>query len=109
VDRKEKKEQERREKAMAEIAETWTLVSKNFDWQDEANCVGLGDLFFFDRGSPAKKIETARGICKACKVSKQCLKFALDNRFEYGIWGGKTPKERMLMLGIHSWSNDAPH
>lgn len=90
---------------MSELLDTWAMLNRNFEWQDDANCKGLGDLFFFERGANGNKIATAKAICNACKVKGDCLEFALENKFEYGIWGGKTPKERMLMSGIHSWDD----
>lgn len=103
--KKEQQEKARREALMAEILNSWAMINRNFEWQDDANCKGLNDLFFFDRGANQKKIQTAKKICGACKVKGECLEFALENKFEYGIWGGKTPNERLLMSGLHSWND----
>lgn len=107
--KKDSEEKARREAIMSELLDTWSMVNRNFEWQDNANCKGLSDLFFFERGANAKKIQTAKGVCGACKVRQDCLDFAIENNFEYGIWGGKTPKERMLMMGIHSWNDNDNH
>ena len=93
---------------MAELLNSWSLVSKNFEWQDNAACRGQGELFFFERGNNTKNTIMAKEICNSCPVRKDCLDFAITNRFEYGIWGGKTPKERLLILGIHSWNDNDP-
>ncbi len=92
-----------REKAMSELLEAWSLRSQKFDWQHKANCKGNGDVFFFERGYSGDKIAKAKALCSKCKVKKDCLDFALENRMEYGIWGGKTSNERLMHLGIHSW------
>ncbi|MFM8302673.1 MAG: WhiB family transcriptional regulator [Actinomycetota bacterium] len=39
-------------------------------------------------------METARRICTACHVSRECLEFALATNQEAGIWGGTTEEER---------------
>lgn len=40
------------------------------------------------------QVEYAKSLCASCDVVEQCLQFALDNKIEYGIWGGTTPEER---------------
>lgn len=42
-----------------------------------------------------------------CKVRLECLSDALDNRVEFGVWGGMTERERRALLRrrpeIGSW------
>lgn len=38
--------------------------------------------------------EKAKVICRMCPVQAGCLKFAQDNKEEFGIWGGLDEKER---------------
>lgn len=40
----------------------------------------------------------ARKLCGKCPVAQQCLDYALANREEFGMWGGKSPKERFDIL-----------
>jgi len=51
----------------------------------------------------------ARLLCSGCPVRLECLSEALDNRIEWGIWGGMTERERRLLLRQHpdvtSWSS----
>ena len=85
--------------ARVEIVETWSLLNKHFDWMDGAECVGMTDVFFIEnRGYAKDKINQAKAICNKCNVRTKCLEFALDNRMEYGIWGGKTAIERDRIL-----------
>jgi hypothetical protein len=94
----------KKEEAKMEILSTWNLKSRDFEWQDDAACVGVKDIFFCDdKGSPKKRYEEAKAICGGCKVKGKCLKFANDNEFGYGVWGGKTPSERLKMLGLKRW------
>ena len=49
----------------------------------------------------------ARLLCAGCPVRSECLAEALDNRIEWGVWGGMTERERRLLLrqraDISSW------
>ena len=62
-------------------------------WMLDALCtqVDVGDLFFPEKGgstAPAKR------ICAACAVREECLRDALTNGYDDGIWGGLSPEER---------------
>ena len=49
----------------------------------------------------------AKVVCATCPVRTECLADALDNRVEYGVWGGMTERERRALLrkrpDVHSW------
>lgn len=53
------------------------------------------DLFF-----PMTKEDTERAlaVCATCPVVAECLEYALEARERYGIWGGKTDKQRRRLL-----------
>lgn len=36
----------------------------------------------------------ARVICDTCPVRAQCLNYALEHGERFGMWGGRTPRER---------------
>lgn len=59
----------------------------------------------FPEGADQKR---ARTVCFGCPVRFQCLAEALDNRIEWGVWGGMTERERRQLLrqrsDIESWS-----
>lgn len=44
-----------------------------------------------------------------CPVRTECLAEALDNRIEFGVWGGMTERERRSLLrrrpDVRSWQN----
>ena len=50
----------------------------------------------------------AKAICKGCPVLAECLADALDNRTEFGVWGGMTERERRALLrrrpDVRSWA-----
>jgi WhiB family redox-sensing transcriptional regulator len=49
----------------------------------------------------------AKLICAGCLVRIECLADALDNRTEFGVWGGMTERERRALLRrrpeVRSW------
>lgn len=38
--------------------------------------------------------EYAKEFCNRCKVRAECEDYAVSNRIDFGIWGGKTEDER---------------
>ncbi|GAA4919290.1 WhiB family transcriptional regulator [Streptomonospora salina] len=50
----------------------------------------------------------AKLICRGCPVRTECLADALDNRIEFGVWGGMTERERRALLrrrpDVTSWA-----
>lgn len=43
----------------------------------------------------------ARQVCGDCVVRLECLVDALDSRVPFGVWGGKTERERRALLRRH--------
>lgn len=79
--------------SLAEVSE-WTL---------QAKCRDMADALF-PEGKDQKR---ARTVCMGCPVRSECLAEALDNRIEWGVWGGMTERERRHLLrtrpDISSW------
>ena len=63
-------------------------------WSALAKCRGTEDILFCE-GAEQKR---ARLFCTGCPVRRECLAEALDNRIEWGIWGGMTERERRSLL-----------
>jgi WhiB family redox-sensing transcriptional regulator len=80
-----------------------TAVQRD-DWTMRAKCRGMEDALFPE----ASDQKRARLLCSGCPVRFECLSEALDNRIEWGIWGGMTERERRLLLrqrpDVTSWS-----
>jgi WhiB family redox-sensing transcriptional regulator len=68
------------------------------DWTLRAKCRGLEDALFPE----ASEQKRARGVCAGCPVRSECLAEALDNRIEWGVWGGMTERERRQLLRRHT-------
>lgn len=73
------------------------------DWTLRAKCRGMEDALFPDAADQKR----ARLLCSGCPVQPECLAEALDNRIEWGVWGGMTERERRLLLrqrsDVSSW------
>jgi WhiB family redox-sensing transcriptional regulator len=73
------------------------------DWTMRAKCRGMQDALFPE----ASDQKRARLVCSGCPVRFECLAEALDNRIEWGVWGGMTERERRLLLrqrsDVTSW------
>ncbi|WP_051681753.1 WhiB family transcriptional regulator [Cellulomonas sp. HZM] len=52
----------------------------------------------------------ARSVCMGCQVRLECLADALDNRMNFGVWGGMTERERRQLLRrrpeVSSWRSE---
>ena len=73
------------------------------DWTMRAKCRGMEDALFPE----ASDQKRAKLVCSGCPVRYECLAEALDNRIEWGVWGGMTERERRLLLrqrsDVTSW------
>lgn len=43
------------------------------------------------------RIKSAKEVCLACPERHPCLEWALNTNQAYGIWGGKTERERKVI------------
>ena len=69
-------------------------VDAGDNWAAYALCA-TKPVDLFVRGAAQNK---AKSVCTACPVRAQCLAEALDNRIEWGVWGGMTERERRALL-----------
>jgi len=85
--------------------EETVMVVRDQDWTSLAKCRGTNNDMF---GDPHDQ-KRARLLCVGCPVRFECLAEALDNRIEWGVWGGLTERERRLLLrqraDISSWKS----
>lgn len=79
--------------------------SRETDWASEALCQTRDPDELFVRGADQRR---AAVICRGCPVMHQCGAEALDNKVEFGVWGGMTERQRRAILKRHpevvSWS-----
>src|SRR5262249_6496539 len=74
------------------------------DWTARAACKDTDPDELFVQGAAQNR---AKLICRGCVVRTECLADALDNRIEFGVWGGMTERERRALLrrrpDVTSW------
>ncbi len=69
-----------------------TKLLQPLEWQTYARCTEVDpEIFFPERGGSSK---AARAVCRDCPVRMQCLEYALNNKEQFGIWGGTSERER---------------
>ena len=62
-----------------------------------AACKDEDTQVFFPRGGYGAK--SAIKFCSKCPVVDDCLEYAVDNEILNGVWGGKSERERMRIMG----------
>jgi len=74
------------------------------DWTAAAACNNADPDQLFVTGAAQNR---AKVLCMGCPVRAECLADALDNRVEFGVWGGMTERERRAVLrrrpDVQSW------
>ena len=81
-------------------------AGERLGWVSEALCRSSDPDELFVRGAAQRK---AALICRHCPVMQECGADALDNKVEFGVWGGMTERQRRALLNQHpevvSWSD----
>ncbi len=74
------------------------------DWVAQGACRTANPDELFVQGAAQNR---AKAVCARCPVRTECLADALDNRVEFGVWGGMTERERRAVLrrrpDVTSW------
>lgn len=82
------------------------MHSNQQSWRVDALCRDTDPDELFVRGAEQNR---AKMVCMGCPVRTECLAEALDNRIDFGIWGGMTERERRALLrrrpDVTSWSD----
>ena len=81
-------------------------AEERITWVSQALCRATDPDELFVRGAAQRK---AAVICRHCPVMQECGADALDNKVEFGVWGGMTERQRRALLKQHpevvSWSD----
>lgn len=73
----------------------WMLDDTDDRFMKYAACKGLDyETFFPERGANTS-IKKAKQICATCPVKQDCLRYATNNRIDFGVWGGLSANERI--------------
>ncbi|MFD8421807.1 WhiB family transcriptional regulator [Streptomyces sp. NPDC059466] len=80
------------------------MASAGAEWRERAACGSSdADGLFAD----SARQRQAKAVCAGCPVRVECLAEALDERIEFGVWGGMTERDRRALLrrrpNVASW------
>lgn len=70
------------------------------NWRTRAACRDEDPDLFFPIGSTGPALvqtEDAKAVCQACPVRQECLRWALENGQDAGVWGGLAEDERRTL------------
>jgi WhiB family redox-sensing transcriptional regulator len=89
----------------AEETKVDARAASRWNWRIAARCRTADAEELFVRGAEQRR---ARQFCATCPVRTECLAHALDERVEFGVWGGTTERERRALLrsrpDVTSWA-----
>jgi WhiB family transcriptional regulator, redox-sensing transcriptional regulator len=71
------------------------MSDRTAEWASRAACRSTDPDLLFVQGAAQNR---AKLVCMGCPVRTECLADALDNRVEFGVWGGMTERERRALL-----------
>ncbi len=82
---------------MSILASSLALAAAEETWRDHALCRDTDPELFFPVGTTGQaltSIDHAKQVCGDCRVTNECLDFALETNQDSGIWGGLSEDER---------------
>ena len=79
-----------------------SLDEKSKILKTEGACSGLNPRMFYPSSNHTALDDLlelkAKEICAICDLTADCLQYALETHEKYGIWGGKTERERRSVI-----------
>uniref|UniRef100_A0AAU2VHU8 Transcriptional regulator WhiB n=1 Tax=Streptomyces sp. NBC_00008 TaxID=2903610 RepID=A0AAU2VHU8_9ACTN len=70
------------------------------NWRERAACRDEDPDLFFPIGTTGPALvqtEDAKAVCHGCPVRAECLRWALENSQDTGVWGGLDEAERRAL------------
>lgn len=77
------------------------------EWAARGKCCGSDPAFFYPERDPeqgktatTRQAQAAKAVCNGrdgapiCDVRQECLDYAIENNEKFGIWGGRSERER---------------
>ncbi len=77
-----------------DLLSEWELVDKDDRFKEHAACKDADPALFFPETAANRVYKEAIAICKTCTVYKDCMRYAINNKIPFGVWGGLSPKQR---------------
>lgn len=66
-------------------------------WRDSALCREGVNVDFFPFSEDSDAISRVKEVCALCRVTEDCLAYAMQTRQSEGVWGGLTSSERVSL------------
>ena len=91
---------------MARAARQLQPISEVWEWQLMGRCRDRSGTQFFhpddDLGRISRRLReaAAKRVCASCPVRAQCATHALRVGEEYGVWGGFSETERLMLQAL---------
>jgi WhiB family redox-sensing transcriptional regulator len=87
---------------MSVVSTALKPIADNWEWQHDGLCVDQDpEMFFLEPNMRGKQKRTkevnAKAVCQECPVKMRCLEHALSVPEIYGVWGGMTEEERLVL------------
>jgi len=80
----------------------------NEHWQNKSLCAKKENIhmveWFFSENTKEKY--AAKNLCFSCPVRKDCIKYALEEKEIWGVWGGRDENEIRRILSIDADGNE---
>ena len=81
------------------------------EWHNDSECgkpenVQYQNNFFANKASQTQK---ALSLCELCPVREECLKWSLESKQLWGVWGGLTYKQIRRTLSINWEGQEMRH
>lgn len=64
-------------------------------WMRSGACLGLDSNLFFPEKKGDNLYAEGKLVCDVCPVREKCLDYAYRYNIKQGMWGGKTPRQRV--------------
>lgn len=77
-----------------DLLSEWEMSDKDDRFKENAACKKADPAIFFPETAANRVYKEAIAICATCTVYKDCMRYALNNKIPFGVWGGLTPKQR---------------
>ena len=87
------------------------MLISNEDWHEDAECgkpENKDHIKDFFANKPSQQYKALK-ICEACPVRKECLRWALDTKQVWGIWGGNNYKQIRRTLSVNWEGQEMRH
>jgi WhiB family transcriptional regulator, redox-sensing transcriptional regulator len=70
----------------------WDFMPAPEPWMASGLCAQTDpDAWYVEKGG---NVNPAKRVCLACPVQAECLACALEHDEHFGVWGGKSERER---------------